>query len=72
MLQSSKKKKSSVYLVDGTEYLRCAGDPLNCPTEDVQREFQPLQNAAALTVQTQALQCLKTHNHTCTSSLRIS
>lgn len=57
-----------MYLVDGTEHLGCAGDPLYCPSQDVQRKLQPLQDAAAFTVQTQSLQCLKTHTILSTSS----
>lgn len=46
------------------EHLSRVGDSFHGPTEDVQRELQPLQDLTARTVQTQALQCLKTHTNT--------
>ena len=56
-----RSKGTSVYLVHGAEHLGCVRDSFHRPTEDVQRQFQPLQDRTALTVQTQALQGLETH-----------
>ena len=47
-----------MYLVHSAEHLRCVGDSLHSPPEDVQTQLQPLQDRTALTVQTQALQSL--------------
>lgn len=54
----------SGYLVYGPEHFSCVGNSLYSSTEDVQRQLQPLQDLTALTVQTQPLQCLKTHTNT--------
>lgn len=48
----------------GSEHLSRVGDSLHGTGEDVQGQFQPLKNSAALTVNAQALQHLKTHTHT--------
>lgn len=61
---SPQVRGASVYLVHSSEHLSCVGDSLHRATEDVQRQLQPLQDRTALTVQTQALQCLKTHTNT--------
>lgn len=52
------------HLVHGSEHLRRVGDSLHGAGEDVQGQFQLLQNSAALAVHTQALQYLKTHTYT--------
>lgn len=49
------------YLMHSSEHLGCVGDSFHGAAKDVQRQLQPLQDPAALTVQTQALQHLKTH-----------
>lgn len=55
---------ASAYLMHGTKHLCCVGDSLHSPSKDVQRQLQRLQDLTALTVQTQALQCLKSHSVT--------
>lgn len=57
-----------MYLVHSSEHLGCVGDSFHGATDDVQRQLQPLQDLTALTVQTQALQCLKTHIDTLLST----
>lgn len=49
------------YLVHGSEHLSRVGDSLHGAGEDVQGQFQPLQNSAAFAVHAQAPQGLKTH-----------
>lgn len=51
------------YLVHGSEHLSRVGDSLHGAGEDVQGQFQPLQDSAAFTVHAEALQGLKTHKH---------
>ncbi len=53
-----------MYLVHSAKHLSRVGDSFHSPSEDVQRQLQPLQDLTALTVQTQALQCLQKHTNT--------
>lgn len=48
----------------GTEHLCCVREPFHGASEDVQGQLQLLQDLAALVVQTQALQYLKSHRIT--------
>lgn len=65
-----KTPNASLHLMNSAEHLRCVGDPLNRPSEDVQRQLQLLQDVTALTVQTQALQGLQTHTNTLLKELQ--
>lgn len=52
------------YLMHGPKHLSRVGYSFHGAGKDVQGQFQPLQDSAALNVYAQALQCLKTHTHT--------
>lgn len=57
-------REALLYLMYGTKHLCRVRDPLHGASEDVQGQLQLLQDLAALAVQTQALQYLKSHRIT--------